>query len=99
MALCEPKTCRREGNKEKGQESFRIFLRGAALREADLSEANLRGATLEGAALREADLRGANLHGAENLTEEQLKSANSIQLMLPVLSNSHKAGCCFYWGL
>ena len=60
-------------------------LRGANLREADLSganlsganlsEANLRGANLSWANLREADLRGANLSWA-NLREADLRGAN-----------------------
>ena len=39
-------------------------LRGADLKEADLSWTNLRGADLRGANLKEADLKEANLRGA-----------------------------------
>ena len=58
------------------------FLSGANLRGADLRAAALRGAFLSGANLSAADLSGASLSGAdlraaENLTAEQVQSAEN----------------------
>src|SRR5215203_1375080 len=62
----------------------RAYLTSANLNEADLSEADLRGAYLRGADLRGAkpigaDLGGAYLKEAQSWTEEQLRSAYSLQ--------------------
>ena len=60
-------------NGEDGGE--RANLRGADLRDADLSGANLRGADLRDADLSGADLSGANLRGAD-LSGADLRRAN-----------------------
>ncbi|WP_279612665.1 pentapeptide repeat-containing protein [Burkholderia sp. BCC1047] len=51
------------------------YLRGAYLRDADLSGTYLRGTYLRGANLSDADLSGANLRGA-NLSDADLSGAN-----------------------
>jgi uncharacterized protein YjbI with pentapeptide repeats len=61
-----------------------VDLRGADLRGADLRNALLDGADLEYAnlsdtVLRGADLSGVDLSGAERWTEEQLKTAASLE--------------------
>ena len=57
-------------------------LGGAGLGGADLTNANLGGATLSGAFLREADLSGAGLGGADltdaDLTDADLREANDL---------------------
>jgi len=65
------------------------LLLGANLSEADLSEADLNGTNLREANLREAnliyavlsaaDLGGAALNGAEEVTNEQLRAASSLE--------------------
>src|SRR5215217_1605997 len=54
-------------------------LRGAYLRGADLRGAKPIGADLGGAYLKGANLRDANLREAQSWTEEQLRSAYSLQ--------------------
>ncbi len=58
---------------------IRAVLRGANLRDADLSGANLTDADLRGANLRDADLRDADLSfadlGRANLTDADLRDA------------------------
>ena len=60
---------------ESEKETYKEAVIEANLRGADLREADLSGANLSGANLREADLSGANLSGA-NLREADLSGAD-----------------------
>jgi len=82
-------------------------LRGADLRDANLSDANLRyanlsDADLRGADLRYADLRDADLSGADlryaNLSDADLRGANLIVLQMDlwtayITTNHIMIGC------
>ena len=66
-----------EFNERAGQEPpdlENLVLRGADLRQADLSHANLRGAYLRNADLRGVDLSHANLDGA-SIHDAQISGA------------------------
>jgi uncharacterized protein YjbI with pentapeptide repeats len=69
-------------------------LRGADLRDADLSGTNLRGADLRGANLCDADLTGADLRDA-NLSDADLRDANlsDADLYGTDLTGADLAGC------
>ncbi len=61
-------------------------LSGANLSKADLSGADLSGTDLSGADLSGANLSGTNLLTAQNITKEQLNSAQSVENAIPPIS-------------
>jgi uncharacterized protein YjbI with pentapeptide repeats len=55
-----------------------VDLTSAKLRAAKLNRASLQGANLDGTDFTSADLYKVNLRGAQNLTDEQLATANEL---------------------